>query len=94
MSLFLLAVTLSYFLVGAGCVTLRQAGARSATVYLRILTIACSFPGRALTNTGVSAVIGGAALVELQALGPWGFLLCVYLVTPALREGSRPEAGP
>tara|TARA_B100000795_G_scaffold52971_1_gene34721 strand:+ start:290 stop:454 length:165 start_codon:yes stop_codon:yes gene_type:complete len=40
-------------------------------------------PGRALTNTGVSAVIG-AALVELQVLGPWGFLLCTCLVTPRL----------
>ena len=93
MSLFLLAVTLSYFLVGAAAAS-RYGRLALDRLYLRILTIACSFgPGRALTNTGVSAVIG-AALVELQALGPWGFLLCVYLVTPALREGSRPEAGP
>ena len=82
MSLFPLAVTLSYFLVGAGCITLGQAW--RSIGYRLILTIACSFgPGRALTNTGVSAVIG-AALVELQVLGPWGFLLCIYLVTSAL----------
>ena len=78
-SLFPFAVTLSYFLIGAGCITLgRSIG------YRLIFTIACFFgPGRALTNTGVSAVIG-AALVELQVLGPWGFLLCTYLVTPRL----------
>ena len=81
-SLFPLAVILAYFLVGAGCITLGQAW--RSIGYRLILTIACSFgPGRALTNTGVSAVIG-AALVELQVLGPWGFLLCIYLVTSAL----------
>ena len=81
-SLFALAVTLAYFLVGAGCITLGQAW--RSIGYRLMLTIACSFgPGRALTNTGVSAVIG-AALVELQVLGPWGFLLCIYLVTSAL----------
>lgn len=49
-----------------------------------ILTIAASFgPGAALTNTNLSAIIG-AALVELQVLGPFGFLLAIYLITAAL----------
>lgn len=49
-----------------------------------MLTIACSFgPGTALTNTNVAAVFG-VGLVQLAVLGPFGFLLCIYLVTSAL----------
>ncbi|EOD32728.1 hypothetical protein EMIHUDRAFT_455996 [Emiliania huxleyi CCMP1516] len=52
--------------------------------YRLVLTIACSFgPGAALTNTGVAAALG-AGLVELQVLGSFGFLLCIYLTTSAL----------
>jgi len=81
-SLFPLAITISYVLVGAGCITLEQAW--RSIGYRTMLTIACSFgPGTALTNTGVSSVIG-AGLVELQVLGPWLFLLCIYTVTSAL----------
>ena len=80
--LFPLALTLGYALVAIGCITIDQAW-RSIS-YRLILVIACSFgPGVALTNTNVSYVIG-AALVRLQVLGGFGFLLAIYLITSAL----------
>uniref|UniRef100_A0A7S2NPS7 Citrate transporter-like domain-containing protein n=1 Tax=Haptolina brevifila TaxID=156173 RepID=A0A7S2NPS7_9EUKA len=81
-SLFPLALSIGYALVAIGCITLDQAW-RSIS-YRLVLTIAASFgPGAALTSTNLSAVIG-AALVELQVLGPFGFLLAIYLITAAL----------
>ena len=81
-SLLPLAISLAYILISIGCISLGQAW-RSIS-YRLIITIACSFgPGAALTNTNISAVIG-AALVKLQPLGDFGFLLCIYLITSGL----------
>jgi len=81
-SLLPLALSIAYALVSIGCISLDQAW-RSIS-YRLVLTIACSFgPGAALTNTGVAAALG-AGLVELQVLGSFGFLLCIYLTTSAL----------
>jgi len=80
-SLFPLALVLSFFLVSTGCITLDQAW--GSIGYRTLLTIACSFgPGAALTNTHVSTIIG-TGLLELQILGRFGFLLAIYLITSA-----------
>jgi len=80
-SLFPLALVLSFFLVSTGCITLDQAW--GSIGYRTLLTVACSFgPGAALTNTHVSTIIG-TGLIELRILGRFGFLLAIYLITSA-----------
>ena len=76
-SLFPLALALSFFLVSIGCITLDQAW--GSIGYRLLLTIACSFgPGAALTNTNVATIIG-TGLIELQVLGRCSVLLASYV---------------
>ena len=81
-NLFPLALTVAGLLIAVGCITMDQAW-RSIN-YRVLLTIAMAFgPGEALSDTNVSAVVG-AGLTELRVLGPFGFLLCVFLATSLL----------
>ena len=80
--LFPLSIALGYFVVSIQIITLDQAW-RSIS-YRLVLCVACSFgPGKALTNTGV-ADFAGVALLSLQGLGSFGFLLAIHLFTSLL----------
>ena len=80
--LFPLSIALGYFVVSIQIITLDQAW-RSIS-YRLVLCVACSFgPGKALTNTGV-ADFAGVALLSLQGLGRFGFLLAIHLFTSLL----------
>jgi hypothetical protein len=77
-----LALTMAYILVSLGCITLNQAW-RSISFRV-LLTIACSFGlSSALTNTHVSAVLA-SGLVAMAPVGPFPFLLLIFIFTSLL----------
>jgi di/tricarboxylate transporter len=77
-----LALAIAYCLVGVGCITLEQAW-RSISFRV-LLTIACSFGlSSALTNTHVSAALA-TGLVAMAPVGPFPFLLLIFLFTSLL----------
>jgi hypothetical protein len=77
-----LVVAIAFCLVGVGCITLEQAW-RSISFRV-LLTIACSFGlSSALTNTHVAAVLADG-LVGLAPIGPFPFLLFIFLFTSLL----------
>jgi di/tricarboxylate transporter len=74
-----LALAIAYCLVGVGCITLGQAW-RSISFRV-LLTIACSFGlSSALTNTHVAAAMA-SGLVAMAPVGPFPFLLLIFLFT-------------
>jgi hypothetical protein len=77
-----LSLAIAYCLVALGCITLDQAW-RSISFRV-LLTIACSFGvSSALTNTHVSAALA-TGLVALSPVGPFPFLLLIFLFTSLL----------
>jgi di/tricarboxylate transporter len=77
-----LALAIAYCLVGVGCITLEQAW-RSISFRV-LLTIACSFGlSSALTNTHVAAALA-SGLVAMAPVGPFPFLLLIFLFTSLL----------
>jgi di/tricarboxylate transporter len=74
-----LSLAIAYVLIALGCITIDQAW-RSISFRI-LLTIACSFGiSSALTNTHVAAALA-TALVTLSPVGPFPFLLLIFLFT-------------